>query len=220
MVGKCDRKDLIYVRYIKRVLDIVIALVVLVIMSPVNLVLAVCTYFDVGWPILFHQERTGKDGMVFQIIKFRNMTNETDEKGNLLPPEQRVTKFGRFVRSTSLDELLNFWCILKGDMSLIGPRPLLTIYLPRYTERQRLRLKVKPGLECPSIKDRGHLRSWEEQFEDDVWYVEHISFLTDCRMFLRLIQMVFNKNDAERRGKAERSEFLGTKDSDKGAGMG
>lgn len=205
----------IYVRYIKRILDIIFSLFALILLLPVNLIIGVCTYIDVGRPIFFRQARSGKDAVDFYIIKFRNMTNEKDEKGNLLPPSKRVTTFGKFVRRTSLDELLNFWSILKGDMSLIGPRPLLPIYVSRYTQRQRLRLAVRPGLECPSTINRGHPRSWEEQFEDEVWYVENISFVTDCKMIFRLIQMVFNRKDTARRGNAQRMEFMGTKDGEK-----
>lgn len=197
----------LYARYIKRVIDIFVAIVVIIITIPVNIIIAIITCFDVGHPIFFRQTRIGKDLKPFTIIKFRNMKDIYDANGKLLPPEERVTKFGKFVRKTSLDELLNFWNILKGDMSLIGPRPLLEEYIPYYSEKQLMRHGVRPGLECPSLTTRNHSRSWEEQFEDDIWYVEHLTFLTDCRMFFALIKLVFNKQEVHRRSDALRGRF-------------
>lgn len=201
----------IYVKYIKRIFDIAIALPAFLILLPVNGILAICTYLDVGKPIIFPQTRVGKAGQRFQIIKFRNMTNDTDMDGNLLPPAQRVTKFGRFVRKYSLDELLNFWSVLKGDMSIIGPRPLPVIFEERYSNRHRMRNSVKPGLECPRIIGDENWPSYQRQFENDIWYVEHVSFLTDCRMVIRLFKMVFNM---KRRGKnaAAAGYFIGYND--------
>ncbi|MBD5156496.1 MAG: sugar transferase [Butyrivibrio sp.] len=183
-------KDGIYVRYVKRLLDILICLPVFIILLPINAILAICTYFDVGRPIIFSQTRVGKNGKRFKIIKFRNMTNDTDENGVLLPPGQRVTKFGKFVRKYSLDELLNFWSIIKGDMSIIGPRPLPVVFEERYSERHKMRTAVKPGLECPRIMGSNDLPSYQQQFENDIWYVENVSFLVDCKMVLHLIKMV------------------------------
>lgn len=192
---------------VKRLLDIVISLLALVVSLPFNLVIGIVTIFDVGSPIFFRQQRVGKDMKLFTITKFRNMRNTYDENGELLPPEERVTPFGRIVRKTSLDELLNFWSILKGDMSLIGPRPLLIEYVPYYSERQLMRHGVRPGLECPSLVKRDHTRTWDEQFEDDVWYVEHVSFITDCRMIFALVKLVFDKNELKRRSGALRGRF-------------
>ena len=147
------------------------------------------------------------------IIKFRSMTNKKDEYGNLLPINKRVTKFGAFVRKTSLDELLNFWSILKGDMSLIGPRPLATIYLDRYSERHKARHMVKPGLECPNLKFGGYGHGWHEQFENDVWYVENVSFFVDCKMFLCLCKMVFDKEIRKNHAVTGPGDFIGYDDN-------
>ena len=203
-------RDTIYTRYVKRLFDIIIAAFALVITSPINLVLAVATFFDVGRPLLFHQTRTGKDGKPFRITKFRNMTNETDTSGVLLPPKERITRWGRFVRKTSLDELLNFWSIFKGDMSLIGPRPLIEKYLPRYSDRHMMRHAVRPGLECPlldeSIKE---LSGWNQRLENDVWYVEHVSFAVDAKMIAALVRMVFDRKQTKSRSLAQRGSFMG-----------
>ena len=199
----------IYSKYIKRLIDIVVSAIVLVITSPINLVIAIITFIDLGRPIFFTQVRTGKDEKTFKIIKFRNMTNETDEHGELLPANQRVTKWGKIVRKTSLDELLNFWSILKGDMSLIGPRPLPPEYVVRYHARHKMRLSVKPGLECPPHERIDHVWKWQEQFDNDVWYVENISFKTDCLMLIRLVQFTFDKKNAKTRANAKKGIFSG-----------
>ncbi len=203
-------RNTIYTRYVKRLFDIVISAFALVITSPINLVLAIATFFDVGRPLLFHQTRTGKDGEPFHITKFRNMTNETDVHGVLLPPKERITRWGRFVRKTSLDELLNFWSIFKGDMSLIGPRPLIEKYLPRYSDRHMMRHAVRPGLECPildeSIKE---LSGWNQRLENDAWYVEHVSFAVDAKMIAALVRMVFDRKQTKSRSLAQRGSFMG-----------
>ncbi len=199
-----------YGTYIKRVIDIAVSLAALLVTLPINLILGLVTYFDVGRPVLFAQERMGKDGKVFLLVKFRNMTNETDETGELLPPAQRVTGWGRFVRKTSLDELLNFWSVLKGDMSLIGPRPLPPEYTHRYHARHKMRLAVRPGLECPPHEPTSHVRTWHEQFENDVWYVENLSFRTDCRMLLNLVRFALHpKNTADRASAGRKGTFMG-----------
>ena len=205
----------LYSRYIKRLIDIVVSLCALIITLPINLIIGVITFFDVGQPIFFSQRRVGKDEKVFSIVKFRNMKNTVDEDGILLPASKRVTKWGKFVRKTSLDELLNFWSVLKGDMSLIGPRPLPITYLPRYSERHRKRLLVRPGLECPPIDIESYDGSWQQRFENDIWYVENISFRTDCLMLLRLVQFTFNRKFAKKRGAATVSSFIGYNDSGK-----
>lgn len=200
--GDINTRETFYTRFGKRLLDIVLAITGIVVFLPVNLILMICTYFDVGRPIIFKQERPGKGGKLFTIYKFRNMTNQTDEGGVLLDPELRVTKFGRFVRLTSLDELLQFWNILKGDMSVIGPRPLLKEYLLVYMPWEACRLKVRPGLELPTPKPSDHYWTWQSRFENDIWYVQNISFRTDVWLFFRLIQSVFNKNDVKIRSTA------------------
>ena len=183
----------IYSRYIKRILDIGISSVAMIVFLPVNLVLCVCTFFDVGKPILYFQTRVGKDGREFKIVKFRNMKELFDENGKLLPPSKRVTKFGKIVRKYSLDELLNFWSVFKGDMSIIGPRPLPSFFSDRMSERHKMRNCVRPGLECPRMKlGDPEQCQYQNQFENDVWYVENISFLTDVKMLFKLFQMTFS----------------------------
>lgn len=198
-----------YTKYGKRIADIVISVFALIMTFPVNLVLALCTFIDVGKPILFKQKRTGLKGKSFTLAKLRNMTNEVDENGILLPPSQRVTKLGRFVRRTSLDELLNFWNILKGDMSLIGPRPLLTDYMEIYSERHKMRHFVRPGLECPVVCRTMNRSTWAAQFENDIYYVENVSLLLDIKMVFALVKMVFDKNGTDRRGNANCGSFMG-----------
>ena len=147
---KC--KHSFYIDYIKRLLDIIVAILGGIVAIPLLLVISIITFFDVGFPIILKQERVGKGGKAFTLYKFRNMTNETDENGELLPPQDRVTKVGKIIRATSLDELPQIWNILKGDMSVIGPRPYPPEYVPCYNEEQMRRLSVKPGLECPAYK--------------------------------------------------------------------
>ena len=198
-----------YSRFGKRALDLLFSTIALVLTAPVNAILAVCTFFDVGRPILFKQTRPGKDGTEFEIVKFRNMTNATDENGNLLPASQRVTKFGKFVRKTSLDELLNFWSVFKGDMSLIGPRPLAIRYTDRFSERHSKRDLVRPGLECPCLKKLDHKMTWTDQFENDIYYVENLSLWLDLKMVFALVGMVVNKKSSAMRGSAVRGSFMG-----------
>lgn len=200
----------LYADFFKRLIDILVSALVLLITLPLNLVIFIITAVTLGRPIFFKQERIGKDGKPFDIIKFRNMTNETDENGELLPPSKRVTPCGRFLRKTSLDELLNFWSILKGDMSLIGPRPLVPEYTHRYNNFHRQRLAVRPGLECPPRENLGHVWTWQEQFDNDVWYVEHVSFLTDCKMIINLVRFALDRKSAEARANVNhRGTFFG-----------
>ena len=212
-------KEGIYAKYVKRCFDVMISAAALLVTFPVNIVIGAVTFFDVGRPLFFKQKRAGKNGKVFEIVKFRNMKNTVDENGILLPASQRVTKWGRWVRKTSLDELLNFWPVLKGDMSLIGPRPLPETYVPRYSERHKGRLKVKPGLECPPRDIEKYDGSWQERFENDVWYVENLSFMTDCFMVLRLFQFALNKKYSGNRGGAVGSSFIGYNEEGKAIGL-
>jgi lipopolysaccharide/colanic/teichoic acid biosynthesis glycosyltransferase len=198
-----------YARYVKRLVDIVVAAIAIVVTTPLNLVFAVVTLIDVGRPVLFRQTRIGRDGEAFTIVKFRNMRIELDENGDLAPPEQRVTRWGKFMRAASLDELLSFWLVLTGRMSLIGPRPLVPEYTPRMSPRHASRLRVRPGLECPPRTIRDHDRSWQEQFEDDVWYVQHVSFLTDCLLAWRLVQLTLDPRHASARANVARTSFMG-----------
>lgn len=199
----------LYGTYGKRILDIVIALIALILTLPINAIIAIVTLFDVGSPVFFKQERVGRNANTFTIVKFRNMRNEYDPRGDLLPAELRVTTWGKFVRKTSLDELLNFWSILKGDMSLIGPRPLPAVYLDRYSERHRARLAVKPGLECPPREPPNQVWTWNDQLENDVWYVENVSFKTDCLMLANLVRFAFDSESAGARAVASRGSFMG-----------
>lgn len=198
-----------YARYVKRLLDILFSAAALLITFPINLVIGVITYFDVGRPIFFKQERIGKNEKIFTIVKFRNMRNDRDEKGDLLPASVRVTKFGRFVRKTSLDELLNFWSVFKGDMSLIGPRPLLPQYLIRFNKKHRGRFYVRPGLECPPREALDGEWSWQERFDNDIWYVENLSFLVDCKMVINLFRYAFDPKMSNMRAGASIGTFMG-----------
>ena len=205
----------IYAKYVKRSLDILFSSAALGITLPVNVIIGIVTFFDVGVPLFFKQRRAGKDGKIFEIVKFRNMKNTVDEDGILLPANKRVTKWGKFVRKTSLDELLNFWPVLKGDMSLIGPRPLPETYIPRYSKRHIKRLAVRPGLECPPRNIETYDGSWQQRFENDLWYVENLSFRTDCLMVIRLFQFAFNKKFSGNRGAAAGGAFIGYDDKGK-----
>lgn len=188
-------RNTFYTVFGKRAIDIVVALSALIVTFPINAFLLVTTYFDVGRPVFFKQTRIGKDEKRFQMVKFRNMTNERDANGVLLPPEQRVTKWGALIRRCSLDELLNFWCILKGDMSIIGPRPLPEKYLERFSKRHRQRHLVRPGLECPFHSESIHALDWQTRLENDLWYIEHMSFATDIRMFFLLVKKAFSRQE-------------------------
>ncbi len=205
-------KKSFYASYIKRLIDLIIVIPVFIILLPINLIIGVVTFFDVGVPIFFKQKRTGKDGKPFYLVKFRNMTNDKDEYGNLLPPSQRVTKWGAFVRKYSLDELLNFWSILKGDMTIIGPRPLPSSFGERYSERHKMRTAVRPGLECPSVDAKTSVRMYQEQFENDIWYVENISFLTDVKMVIALVKLLFNSRERGDHATVGGGDFVGYND--------
>lgn len=202
-------RDTFYTRYGKRFLDIIISAVALLVSLPINLLIGIVTVFDVGSPIFFTQERIGKDGKTFKIVKFRNMRNTTDASGELLPPNQRVTKWGKFVRKTSLDELLNFYSVLVGDMSIIGPRPLVTRYYPRYNDRHRARYAVRPGLECPPRDRASAVRTWNDQLENDIWYVENVSFLTDLKMIINLVVFALDRKNSAARANVQRGSFMG-----------
>ena len=149
---------------------------------------------DVGSPIFYKQTRVGKDGKEFLLVKFRNMNNKTDADGKLLPPAQRVTKFGKVVRKLSLDELLNFWSVLKGDMSIIGPRPLPVFLYERMSDRHKKRTAVRPGLECPRVIKLDYVDTcrYQRTFENDIWYVENVSLSQDIKLVFMLVKMVFS----------------------------
>ena len=182
-----------YEAVFKRPLDIMMSGIALVLFSPVMGVIAFLVLFKFGLPVLFKQQRPGLDGKVFTIYKFRTMTDEKDGDGKLLPDEQRLTKFGKWLRSTSLDELPELFNILKGDMSIVGPRPLLVEYLPRYSERQRHRHDVRPGLTgLAQVSGRNEL-SWDEKFKDDMAYIDEISFQKDLKILAMTVDIVIGK---------------------------
>lgn len=205
-------KNSFYEKYVKRFIDILITLPLNIILIPVYAILALLVYFDLGSPVIFKQKRTGKNGKEFNLIKFRSMTNEKDNNGQLLPESERTTKLGKIIRKYSLDELISLWVILKGDMSIIGPRPLPITFEDRYSDRHKKRCTVKPGLECPSIDTDGHIRLYQEQFENDIWYVENVSFLVDCRMIWGLIKMVFNHKERTDHAQVGGGAFVGYDD--------
>ena len=180
-----------YKRVIKRLLDILISALVLICFCWLFLILWILVRVKLGGPAIFTQDRPGLNEKVFKLYKFRSMTNERDENGNLLPDEVRLTKFGKILRKTSLDELPEFWNILKGDMSFIGPRPLLVKYLPYYNDRERLRHSIRPGLTGYAQVHGRNAISWEQKFEYDIYYVEHLSFITDIKIIIDTIKAVF-----------------------------
>ena len=185
--------DNFYVRYVKRGLDLLVGVPAFLITLPFNVIFGICTFFDVGRPIFYKQSRIGRGGKPFVLVKFRNMNNKTDADGKMLSPKERTTKFGKFMRKLSLDELLNFWSIVKGDMSIIGPRPLPVSYQERMSERHKNRAAVRPGLECPRVlAGDPEICQYQNQFENDIWYVEHVSFAVDLKMILLLFKMTFN----------------------------
>ena len=194
----------------KRFFDVVLSLAALIVLSPVLLVTAVLVRIKLGRPVIFCQERAGKDEKIFRLYKFRSMTDERGEDGELLPDGIRLTNFGRLLRSTSLDELPELWNILKGDMSIVGPRPLLVRYLPRYTEEQRHRHDVRPGLTGLAQVNGRNTISWEERFAYDVEYVRHISFLLDVRILFLTVAVVFRRSGINPTDRETQEEFMGT----------
>lgn len=184
-----------YAKYVKRILDFMIALVGLVVASPILLVIAILVRIKLGSPVLFSQERPGKGEKIFRLYKFRSMSDARDEQGNLLPDKDRLTPFGKMLRATSLDELPELINILKGDMSLIGPRPLLVSYLPWYTEREKLRHTVRPGLTgLAQVSGRNSL-VWDKRLEKDVEYVENLSFMMDLKILFMTVKKVVCTDD-------------------------
>ncbi len=184
-----------YRLFMKRLLDIVISGVALLILSPVYLILAILIRTKLGSPVIFHQERPGKDEKIFTLCKFRTMTDERDENGKLLPDNKRLTKFGKILRATSLDELPELWNIFKGDMSLIGPRPLLVSYLPYYTEEEKLRHSVRPGLTgLAQVSGRNYL-DWDNRLKKDIEYVKNLSFLMDLKVIFLTVKVILVKEN-------------------------
>lgn len=199
-----------YEKYIKRLLDIVLSGAALVILSPVLLITAVLVRIKLGSPVIFTQERPGKDEKVFKLHKFRSMTDARDENGNLLPDKDRLTGFGKKLRSLSIDELPELWDIFRGKMSIVGPRPLLVKYLPLYNEEQRHRHDVRPGLTGWAQVHGRNLTSWEERFEYDVEYVNNISFALDVKIIIMTIRCVLGREGINADGSATMEAFTGT----------
>ena len=203
------QKESIYAKGIKRILDFVLSFTALIVLSPILLVLCILVRCKLGSPIIFKQERPGKNEKIFRLYKFRTMTDERDENGELLPDEIRLTKFGKLLRSTSLDELPELWNIVKGDMSIVGPRPLLVKYLPLYNERQKHRHDVRPGFTGLAQVNGRNSISWEEKFEWDVKYVENISFLQDVKIVFNTIKVVFKREGISSATSVTMEEFRG-----------
>lgn len=199
-------KRTVYSIFVKRILDIFISGLALIVLSPVLLIVAVLELFIHGRPIMFSQERPGLHGTIFRIYKFRSMTNETDETGVLLPGNERLTGFGRFIRRYSIDELPELFCILTGKMSIIGPRPLRVEYLPLYNNRHMMRHEVKPGFACVRLTS-GNTWTWRDQFENDIWYIENCSFLVDLKMVFAVAREAIHPS--EFRVEATRAPFDG-----------
>ena len=184
-----------YAKYFKRILDFILSLIAIIILSPVFLIIAILVRIKLGSPIIFKQERPGKDEKIFTLYKFRTMTDEKDENGNLLPDEKRLTKFGKALRSTSLDELPELFNILKGDMAIVGPRPLLVKYLPYYTKEERHRHDVRPGLTGLAQIHGRNATNWTDRFNYDVEYTNKITFFNDIKILIKTIMKVIKKED-------------------------
>jgi lipopolysaccharide/colanic/teichoic acid biosynthesis glycosyltransferase len=195
----------------KRLIDIMVAIFVLLILLAPLILLAFLVTCKIGRPIYFSQIRPGLQGKPFCMIKFRTMTNELDQDGHLLPDAQRLTSFGRFLRATSLDELPELWNVLKGDMSLVGPRPLLMEYLPLYTEEQARRHEVRPGITGWAQINGRNAISWEEKFKLDVWYVDHHSFFLDLKILALTFLKVIKRDGISAQGEVTMTKFTGSK---------
>lgn len=203
-------KDGIYCRYIKRGLDILCALAAMIVFCWLYGIIAILVRVKLGSPVIFKQLRPGKDEKIFCLYKFRTMTDKRDDRGKLLPDEQRLTKFGKWLRSTSLDELPEAWNILKGDMSVVGPRPLLVEYLERYDDRQRHRQDVKPGLSGYAQIHGRNAISWEKRFELDVWYTENVSLWLDIRIVMKTVVVAMGGKNISSETSATMEEFIDT----------
>ena len=200
----------VYRDIFKRVIDIAAAGGVLLVLSlPLAAVVAWLHFANRGAGAFFTQERPGKNGKIFKVVKFKTMTDQRDADGNLLPDGERLTKVGRFVRSTSIDELPQLWNVLRGDMSLIGPRPLLVQYLPLYSPKQARRHEVRPGITGWAQCHGRNAISWQKKFELDVWYVDHISFATDCRVIFTTLKKVLGRADINSSTAATMEAFNG-----------
>lgn len=198
-------------KMLKRFLDIIIASTALLVLSPLYVYVAYKVRKNLGSPVIFRQVRPGLHGKPFEMIKFRTMTDERDEKGNLLPNEQRLPKFGKMLRATSLDEMPELWNVIKGDMSIVGPRPLLMDYLPLYNEEQAKRHKVRPGMTGYAQVNGRNAISWEKKFELDTWYVENQSIWLDFKIMFQTVKKVLVKEGINQSEEVTMTRFLGNK---------
>lgn len=196
----------------KRLFDVICALLVLIALFPAILIVFMLVHIKLGSPVFFRQTRPGKDGKPFQMVKFRTMLDAVDPRGELLPDDQRMTRFGSFLRSTSLDELPELWNVLRGDMSLVGPRPLLMEYLPLYSEDQYRRHEMRPGITGWAQVNGRNAISWEDRFKLDVWYVDNQSFLLDIKILYLTIKKVLARDGISGEGEATMSKFTGNSD--------
>lgn len=201
----------IYNSFLKRLIDLAFSLIAIIILSPIFFLVALLVRLKLGSPVLFKQNRPGLNGKIFTMYKFRTMTDEKNEKGELLPNSIRLTKFGKILRSTSLDELPGLINVLKGDMSLIGPRPLLVEYLPLYNEKQKMRHNVKPGLSGLAQVNGRNAITWEKKFEYDIKYVQEISFILDLKIIIKTIVKVLKRSDINNSETVTMQKFKGTK---------
>jgi sugar transferase EpsL len=199
---------------LKRFIDITASLAGLLLLSPVLLITSIMVRLKLGSPVLFKQQRPGLNGEPFYMYKFRTMTDQRDEDGNLLPDEQRLPKFGQMLRSTSLDELPELLCVLKGDMSLVGPRPLMMKYLPRYTTEQFRRHGAKPGITGWAQVNGRNAISWEDRFDLDVWYVDNWNVWLDIKILFKTVMAVFQREGITEEGSVTMTEFMGTESKD------
>lgn len=202
-------KNINYKNNIKPVLDFIFALLFVLMLSPLMILTAIIVRLSLGSPVFFTHERPGYQSRLFRLIKFRTMLEKYDDRGNLLPDAQRLTRFGKFLRSTSLDELPELFNVLKGDMSIVGPRPLLREYLPLYSKEQARRHEVKPGMTgWAQINGRNAL-TWGQKFEHDIWYVEHLSFLLDIKIMCLTIIRIFQRQGISHQGHVTMEKFKG-----------
>ena len=199
-----------YARFFKRILDFILSLCALVVLSPVLLILIILGAVNMKGNPFFTQLRPGKDEKIFRLIKFRTMTNQKDKDGNLLPDDVRLTKYGKFLRSTSLDELPELINILIGDMSIVGPRPLLVKYLPRYNEEQKHRHDVRPGLTGYAQANGRNAVTWEDKFKMDVWYTRNISLKLDVKIILDTVKCVLKRDGISSESSSTMEEFMGS----------
>lgn len=201
----------VYGRFIKRSLDILLSFFALTLLSPIFLIVSLLVRMNLGRPIFFKQKRPGLNERIFSMYKFRTMANSVQESGKFMTDEERLTKFGRFLRSTSLDELPELWNILKGDMSIIGPRPLLVEYLPLYNEQQKQRHNVRPGLTGLAQVNGRNAITWQEKFKLDIDYVKNITFINDLKIMLLTIKKVFMREDISSQTNVTMEKFRGNK---------